>query len=280
MTRRYNPPPNWPSPPAGWTAPGGWQPDPTWGPPPDGWQIWIEDEASKPWVKRHKVLTGLLGLAIVVAVGSAFSGDGDKVTTAPAAQGATTTKSDTPSTDAAADAAKKRAKAEAKAKEEAEAKAKAAAEKKAEAAAQKKAEAEAAAKAEKAKRAAAALKNPSNYAKVSARKFALIAKNPDDYAGKRFVVYGLVTQFDAATGEDTFRADTGPQAFVEDWYNYDVNAVVTGSKRMLRNVVQDDIVRMYVTSAGSYSYDTQIGGNTTVPLFKVNMIKVIGSADI
>jgi hypothetical protein len=28
--------------------------------------------------------------------------------------------------------------------------------------------------------------------------------------------------------------------------------------------------------SGSYDYDTQIGGNTTVPLLKVNSLKVIG----
>jgi collagen type III alpha len=38
---KFNVPPNWPPPPAGWTPPPGWRPDPTWLPAPDGWQWWI-----------------------------------------------------------------------------------------------------------------------------------------------------------------------------------------------------------------------------------------------
>jgi Domain of unknown function (DUF4041)/T5orf172 domain len=45
---KFNPPPNWPKPPAGWTPPPGWNPAPSWPPPPDGWRLWIpdDDEAS------------------------------------------------------------------------------------------------------------------------------------------------------------------------------------------------------------------------------------------
>lgn len=44
---RYNPPPNWPKPPEGWTPSAEWSPDPTWPPPPPGWQLWVDD-ASAP----------------------------------------------------------------------------------------------------------------------------------------------------------------------------------------------------------------------------------------
>lgn len=45
---KFNPPPNWPKPPAGWTPPPGWNPAPSWPPPPDGWRLWLpdDDEAS------------------------------------------------------------------------------------------------------------------------------------------------------------------------------------------------------------------------------------------
>lgn len=42
-TPRFNPPPNWPAPPAGWTPPPDWRPDPSWPPPPAGWQLWVAD---------------------------------------------------------------------------------------------------------------------------------------------------------------------------------------------------------------------------------------------
>ena len=45
---RFNPPPQWPQPPAGWTPPPGWQPDPTWPPMPPGWQLWVEDTPAAP----------------------------------------------------------------------------------------------------------------------------------------------------------------------------------------------------------------------------------------
>src|SRR6185369_13655667 len=37
----FNPPPGWPKPPQGWTAPNGWTPDPSWPKPPPGWELWI-----------------------------------------------------------------------------------------------------------------------------------------------------------------------------------------------------------------------------------------------
>lgn len=48
MTRRFNPPPNWPEPPVdGWTPPEDWAPDPAWGPVPAGWRLWVEDDDRK-----------------------------------------------------------------------------------------------------------------------------------------------------------------------------------------------------------------------------------------
>jgi hypothetical protein len=40
---KFNPPPNWPQPPAGWRPPPGWQPDPSWPAPPAGWPLWVEE---------------------------------------------------------------------------------------------------------------------------------------------------------------------------------------------------------------------------------------------
>lgn len=36
--------------------------------------------------------------------------------------------------------------------------------------------------------------------------------------------------------------------------------------------ITDDMVQMTVTALGSNTYDTQIGGNTTVPAFNVERI--------
>ncbi len=46
MNQVFNPPPNWPKPPAGWSPPPGWRPDPAWGPPPAGWSFWVDPEVE------------------------------------------------------------------------------------------------------------------------------------------------------------------------------------------------------------------------------------------
>ena len=50
MSQVFNPPPNWPKPPAGWFPPPEWRPDPAWGSPPPGWSLWLdpEDEGASP----------------------------------------------------------------------------------------------------------------------------------------------------------------------------------------------------------------------------------------
>jgi hypothetical protein len=56
---RYNPPPNWPQPPTGWTPHADWSPDPSWPAPPPGWRLWVEEEA--PGGQPTKSALGRLG---------------------------------------------------------------------------------------------------------------------------------------------------------------------------------------------------------------------------
>lgn len=136
--------------------------------------------------------------------------------------------------------------------------------------------AEAARQAEAQRAAEAAKQDRSTYEAISDRDFALLVKNPEGFTGRKFVLYGRVSQFDSATGPSTFRADAAasPQEY---WGLYGENVVVTGSSRMLTDVVEDDLVTMYVEVAGAYSYDTQIGGSTTAPKLTVNIIDVTGT---
>lgn len=121
---------------------------------------------------------------------------------------------------------------------------------------------------------------PISYKNLSDRDWKLLAKNPDRYAGNHFIVYANVTQFDSATGDDTFRADAaGRDMRSYGFWDGADNALFTGTARQLRNVVAGDVVRAKVTVVGSFSYETQIGGETTVPLFSVDKIQVIGSTD-
>jgi hypothetical protein len=53
------------------------------------------------------------------------------------------------------------------------------------------------------------------------------------------------------------------------------NTVLSGSAKKLDDLVADDVFRASVTVLGHVDYDTQIGGETTVALLKVNSIRVI-----
>lgn len=120
-----------------------------------------------------------------------------------------------------------------------------------------------------------------NYKKLSSRQFKLMVKDPDAYIGKNYTIFGEVTQFDAATGTDTFRADTGPKKLriTYGFVDYSQNSFLSGSESKLKKLVEGDCFKAKVTVLGSYSYDTQSGGNTTVPLFQVNSVSVYGSTD-
>jgi len=69
MTRRLNPPPDWPPPPSGWTPPPGWTPDPSWPSPPPGWQLWIDDRGDVAADSRQYSFWAIAGAGAVL-VGS------------------------------------------------------------------------------------------------------------------------------------------------------------------------------------------------------------------
>jgi hypothetical protein len=111
---------------------------------------------------------------------------------------------------------------------------------------------------------------------MTQRELALLVKNPDSFKGKTIVLYAAITQFDSATGPCAFRANIAHANQEKSW-DYDDNSVFTGGDGAsdcpdLGGFVVDDEVRITATSLGSLSYDTQIGGRTTVPSFHVEEI--------
>jgi hypothetical protein len=116
---------------------------------------------------------------------------------------------------------------------------------------------------------------------IDAREWQLIAKDPDAHEDERIIVYGHVTQFDAATGNDTFRADVDGVEHSGNQYaylDYEINTILQWDATALQGIVSGDLFTAQVTVGGSISYDTQIGGSTTVPLLTVDTIHVTGSA--
>jgi len=218
--------------------------------------------ARKNWLLRHKAVTAILVVLLIAVFSAVVNGGGTKSSSAGSS-------SDPVAASAADNAAATKAAAYKAASDKLDAD-KAAAEQ----AAADKAAADAAAAEQAAEK---ARKNPASYNTIGARDYALLVKDPDAHIGEKYVVYGYVTQFDSATGTDSFRASTGASR-QPDWYDYDQNTVVTAANAAdIANVVNDDLVTLYVEVMGALSYDTQIGGNTTVPNLKVHIIKVTGS---
>jgi hypothetical protein len=122
---------------------------------------------------------------------------------------------------------------------------------------------------------------PITYKSVSDRAWLLIAKNPEAHEGEHIIVYGHVTQFDSATGDDHLRGDVGASKRIPEYgfVNYPTNTLLTGSSARLEEVVEGDLFTAKVTVLGSFSYDTQIGGSTTVPLLQIDSITVTGSVE-
>ncbi len=59
------------------------------------------------------------------------------------------------------------------------------------------------------------------------------------------------------------------------FYSDGVNSFFAGDEAKLADFVEDDIVTMNVIGMGSFSYDTQNGGNTTAPLFDITKITIV-----
>ena len=118
------------------------------------------------------------------------------------------------------------------------------------------------------------------YQTISSQAWLEIVKDPSTHADECITVYGEVTQFDAATGTGDFRANVGGvwQAPDYGYVNYPTNTLLTGNAAALASVVQQDLFTANVMVMGSYTYQNQVGGQTTVPQLHVNSIKVTGTA--
>lgn len=115
--------------------------------------------------------------------------------------------------------------------------------------------------------------DPSTYEAITPREFALLVKNPDASIGRKVVLYGLVTQFDTNTGQDSFRARTGAELG-----DYRQNTIFYAQDQsILSQVVARDAVTIWCKGNGTETYKTSLNGEETVPKFWVNIIKDAGS---
>lgn len=118
--------------------------------------------------------------------------------------------------------------------------------------------------------------DPANYETLSERDWALVERDPDSHQGEKYVLYGHVTQADAATGDISIRVNSGPVQQYRQ-YDYDVNTMaITGRDGVFSDVVKGDHVEMLVEVDGSLTYDTMIGGSATAVLVAAYDVEVIG----
>ncbi len=119
--------------------------------------------------------------------------------------------------------------------------------------------------------------DPNTYEHVTDRELALIARDPDANRGRKIVIYGDVTQADAATGKFQILVNAAGSQYW-NWYDFDENAMISvTNSHLFSNVVKDDLVQLYVEVKGSRSYSTTLGGSTTVPEFTALIVNVYGS---
>jgi hypothetical protein len=124
---------------------------------------------------------------------------------------------------------------------------------------------------------ATAAPNLSAFDKLDKRTFAQLAKNPDAFIGTNLITYGVVTQFDSATGKCAMRLNTAHTS-AEFSFDYDNNTLaISGDAEsvcpVLDPVVQDDHVKLWATVLGAYEYETAIGGTATAILLDVHKVQ-------
>ena len=112
-----------------------------------------------------------------------------------------------------------------------------------------------------------------SFTEIDDRNWALIAKDPDSHVGTSIILYGNIMQFDSATGNCAMLVSTaGTQKEYSYEYEQNTMAVSGDGDRdcpAFEPLVEGDNVKLWVTVTQSFSYDTQIGGNTTVPMVEV-----------
>lgn len=109
--------------------------------------------------------------------------------------------------------------------------------------------------------------------------WAQIAKDPDATAGNKVIVFAEVTQFDSATGSDTFRASVGAEQPAAE-FELETNAVLYGDEAALTDVTLGDVLKVYAVVDGSVDYETMVGGATTAPMLRVAAIENVGFRDL
>ncbi len=121
------------------------------------------------------------------------------------------------------------------------------------------------------------------FTEIDDRGWALIAKDPDSHRGTNVILYGSIMQFDSATGRCAMIITTAG-TLKEMSFDYDQNVMAYSGDAdttcpAFDPLVEDDHVKIWATVRESYTYDTQIGGNTTVPMIEVWQVELLPATE-
>lgn len=100
-----------------------------------------------------------------------------------------------------------------------------------------------------------------------------IARNPDTWKGQNITVTGKVVQVQESSSGNTYRVSIGQTAY-GNWDSSSTIMAQTTSSYKGGRILEDDIVTLYGTSAGLYTYKTVLGASQTVPLMSAEYIVV------
>jgi len=108
-------------------------------------------------------------------------------------------------------------------------------------------------------------------ASCSAVDYESIARNPDAYKGSNITVTGKVIQVMESTSGNSYRINItqGDYGIWDDTVLVATDASYSGTR-----ILEDDIVTVYGTSAGLYTYTSVLGASITCPLIRASYMDI------
>ena len=99
-----------------------------------------------------------------------------------------------------------------------------------------------------------------------------LARTPDKYKGERIKIYGQVIQVLEDGGQLNLRVATKDSGYGE--YYDDVVLVDYTYKKGESRILEDDMITVWGTYGGTYTYDSTMGGKITVPMMEAEYFSV------
>ena len=121
----------------------------------------------------------------------------------------------------------------------------------------------------------------STYGEIGERDLGFLIRDPEAHIGQAFVAYANVEQFDTVTGNCGIRVSLS-HVEREYSYEYDHNAMVEATAAtcgQLDQVLEDDVLKLWVTTMGVERYSTQFGNGAVAPVFRLDRLEPLPTSE-